>query len=137
MLQHYIIDTQHGELLSDNFYEVDLIQHQYENNFIYTKHNLPWIENPVCTINDKKINIFYDYYDFKINDETNKESRLRLFLKYIKKPELFNGELSKDTEFELSDSVAEELINLTITFVLDNVESSRISTKTNLLKLES
>nr|DAP32973.1 MAG TPA: hypothetical protein [Caudoviricetes sp.] len=39
--------------------------------------------------------------------------------------------------FELSDSVAEELINLAIIFASDTVESPRLNTKVNLRSFES
>ena len=42
-----------------------------------------------------------------------------------------------NTEFELSDSMAEELINLAIMFATETVESSRLAAKTNIRPLES
>ncbi len=42
-----------------------------------------------------------------------------------------------NTEFELSDSMAEELINLAIIFATETVESSRLAAKTNIRPLES
>lgn len=41
-----------------------------------------------------------------------------------------------NTEFELSDTMAEELISLAITMALENVESTRLQTKLNTLPLE-
>lgn len=43
---------------------------------------------------------------------------------------------SNTTNFELSDSMAEELINLAIAFALENVESTRLNTKLNTRGLE-
>lgn len=112
---------------------VILISHEYAKNFMHTKTNLPWIENPVCTIDNNTINIYYDDYSYSSKDPED----YTLWLKYVKKPVLFDSMNTKDVIFELNDSVVEELINLAITFVLDNVESSRLSSKANLLKLES
>lgn len=42
-----------------------------------------------------------------------------------------------NTEFELSDTMAEELINLAITMALETVESTRLQTKLNTNTLES
>lgn len=42
-----------------------------------------------------------------------------------------------DTLFELSDEMAEELINLAIVFALENVESTRLQSKVQTLPLES
>lgn len=43
---------------------------------------------------------------------------------------------SDTIEFELSDQMAEELINLAIVFALENVESPRLNTKLNTRGLE-
>ena len=40
-------------------------------------------------------------------------------------------------QFELSDSMAEQLISLAITYALENVESPRLSPHTQLRGLES
>lgn len=42
-----------------------------------------------------------------------------------------------NTPFELSDEMAEELINLAIAFALENVESTRLQSKIQTLPLES
>ena len=44
---------------------------------------------------------------------------------------------SDTVEFELSDQMAEELINLAIAFALENVESTRLNTKLNTRGLEA
>lgn len=44
---------------------------------------------------------------------------------------------SNIVEFELSDQMAEELINLAIAFALENVESTRLNTKLNTRGLEA
>jgi hypothetical protein len=44
---------------------------------------------------------------------------------------------SDTVEFELSDQMAEELINLAIVFALENVESPRLNTKLNTRGLEA
>lgn len=118
---------------NNNIENVILVPHAIAKNFIHTDNNMPWIENPVCVIQDNKINIFYD--DYKHNKVTN-TGYFKLLLTYIKNPILFAPN-SLTTEFELNDSVVEELINLAITFVLNTVESSRLTANTNLLKLES
>lgn len=41
-----------------------------------------------------------------------------------------------NTKFELSDTMAEELINLAVAMALENVESTRLQTKLNTLPLE-
>ena len=80
----------------------------------------------------KRINILYDIFGGKVNDAD-------LILTYIQKHVPFVTALmqNKNPKFELSDSMAEELINLAIVFAAENVSSPRISTKLNTLSLES
>ena len=62
-----------------------------------------------------------------------------LTLIYLRKPAKFvNGDdVDKVSDFELNDSMAEELINLAIIMSLDIVESSRLNSKSQLSALES
>lgn len=46
-------------------------------------------------------------------------------------------EFSNTQQFELSDSMAEELINLAIIFATNTVESQRMQQQVSLLNLES
>lgn len=46
-------------------------------------------------------------------------------------------EFSNNVEFELSDTMAEELINLAIVMATNTVESSRLQQQVSLLNLES
>lgn len=46
-------------------------------------------------------------------------------------------EFSNTTEFELSDTMAEELINLAIVIATNTVESQRLQQQVSLLSLES
>ena len=58
---------------------------------------------------------------------------------YIHKPKKFieGDTITKDTQFELTDSMAEELINLAIIMSLEIVESTRLESKTKTSVLES
>lgn len=42
-----------------------------------------------------------------------------------------------DTQFELSDTMAEELINLAIVFATNTIEASKLQSQISLLNLES
>ena len=48
-----------------------------------------------------------------------------------------NVDFSSTTQFELSDQMAEELINLAITFATEITQSPRLQTKLNTSYLES
>lgn len=109
-----------------------LVTHDNAQNFKSSSVNLPWIQNPVAYIESKTIHILYDIIN---NNPTE------LFLTYIKKPNKFALENDlcdfTDTQFELSDTVAEELISLAIVLATKIVESPRFTTEVQSRPLES
>lgn len=144
----YIID---GEIeIKGSVTSHDDIDHQYENivfvshdiakKFRATKTNLPWVEQPVGCIENNNVVIYVDPMDVQYNGAQSKAE-----FTYIKRPAKFaigQGLSVTDydfgqTKFELSDSMAEELINLAIIMSTEIVESSRLATKANTRPLES
>ena len=144
----YIID---GEIeIKGSITSHDDIDHQYENivfvshdiakKFRATKTNLPWVEQPVGCIENNNVVIYVDPMDVQYNGAQSKAE-----FTFIKRPAKFavgQGLSVTDydfgqTEFELSDSMAEELINLAIIMSTEIVESSRLATKANTRPLES
>ena len=107
---------------------VKLVTHEIAQKYMYTVHNKPWIEQPVCYIEGDNIIVLID----------ERHTAGNLLLTYIKKPIMF-GEEEQDGDiiFELSDTVAEELINLAIVLGAETVESPRQTTRQNLRPLES
>ncbi len=114
---------------------VELVSHEDAEKFKATTTNLPWIHTPVCFIEDNKIHILVDCRKYRdITSLTNFD------LTYIKKPISFiNNDQPRfdDTQFELTDTMAEELINLAIMLSTEIVESQRQQTKTAFRPLES
>ena len=144
----YIIDGQIE--IKESISSHDNKSHQYENivfvshdiakKFRATKTNLPWVEQPVGCIENNNVVIYVDPMDVQYNGAQSKAE-----FTYIKRPAKFavGQGLSVsdydfgDTKFELSDSMAEELINLAIIMSTEIVESSRLATKANTRPLES
>ena len=108
---------------------------------------MPWIKEPVAFIEDNKLNVVYDPISGGMSD---------VIITFIRKPNKFvkgledieniegavscfdwTGETPDEYEFELNETAAEELINLAITFALENVESQRLNTKLNTRGLEA
>lgn len=120
-----------------DFENVELINHAYASKFRCTSSNLPWIETPVAYINNNKIHVLLDPIKLKNGVYNN----ISLNVTYIKEPAKFvhdpNSQNNVDPDFELSDTMAEELINLAIVFATENVESPRLQTKSSILTLES
>lgn len=117
-----------GKLVTTN-----LVNHEIAKNFMHTATNRPWIKNSVCYIEGDNLIVLYDDYSHKnVGD---------LQLTYIKQPDKFvdhiNGKTFDDTQFELNDTMVEELISLAIIMSLETVESPRLQTKLNTKALES
>lgn len=104
--------------------------------------NMPWVKTPVCYIENDMITVVYD--------PLNKPKCDLLQLTYIRKPNKFAKDLSSfegttsyfmgaggNVQFELNETMAEELISLAISFALENIESPRLNTKLNMRGLES
>lgn len=117
-----------GKLVTTN-----LVNHEIAKNFMHTATNRPWIKNSVCYIEGDNLIVLYDDYSHKnVGD---------LQLTYIKQPGKFvdhiNGKTFDDIQFELNDTMVEELISLAIIMSLETVESPRLQTKLNTKALES
>lgn len=118
---------------------VKLVSHDDANAFKITDINFPWVKMPVAYVEEDKIKVLVDIN--VVNSTSNKD----LYMTYIKKPSKFatgKGTSQSDydfgeTKFELSDTMAEELINLAIIMSTEIVESSRLSTKLNTRPLEA
>ena len=108
---------------------VSLINHRLAQRFRGTSTNIPWISNPVSFVENDNIHVLIDSYKHN--------SIERFSATYIKKPIMFTATMFNDTPFELSDTMAEELISLAVTFALENVESTRLQSKTSTLQFES
>lgn len=144
----YIIDGQieiKGSITShdkkDHQYEnIVFVSHDVAKKFRATKTNLPWVEQPIGCIENNNVIIYIDPMDVQYNGAQSKAE-----FTYIKRPAKFavgQGFSANDydfgnTKFELSDSMAEELINLAIIMSTEIVESSRLTTKANIRPLES
>ena len=95
---------------------------------------MPWIKEPILSIEGNRIYLLIDQYAY-----SKSEGTLDLTLIYIRKPKKFvNGEdIDRTSDFELTDSMAEELINLAILMSLEIVESTRQESKSKMTVLES
>lgn len=112
---------------------VILLNHNLANKFKVTDTNMPWLKQPVAYMEGDMINVLFDPYKHK------NAFPFTLNVTYVKIPIKFVGniEKAKSIEFELSDSMAEELINLAIVIATETVESPRFQTKSSTLSLES
>ena len=115
---------------SDNLARVDLISHLDAKKFKRTIDNDPWMRNPVCYMENNGIHVLTTTFapqnnigDFNVT--------------YVKTPIKFDFENSASVDFELNDSMAEELINLAIIMAQKTVEDSRLGANIQTRPLES
>lgn len=108
--------------------------HVVAQKYRATSTNMPWIKEPILSIEGNRIYLLIDQYAYSKSKGT-----LDLTLIYIKKPKKFivDGNIDKNSDFELTDSMAEELINLAILMSLETVESPRQESKSKTMVLES
>mgnify|MGYP006935953611 CR=1 FL=1 len=120
--------------------QVRLVSHEDAANFMATSTNMPWIDHPVIYIDGDKIHLLVDSYEHYTSPGS-----MSFKLTFIKKPKKFAiGDGITDssydfgsTEFELSDTVAEELISLAVLMATEVVESPRLNSKINTRSLEA
>ena len=129
--------------------QIKLVSHDMATKFFASPHNIPWVKDPVCYIEDKKLHVIYD--------PINKPLINQVDVVYIKIPNTFvkdlskysganyasyfdwngTGDLPEDYYFECNSTMAEELVSLAVAFALENVESARLNSKLNMRGLEA
>lgn len=102
--------------------------------FTRSSYNKPWSKTPMYYIYNKELHI--------LTRDINNIKKIinNISYKYIQNPKKFTSDtdISKSTViFELSDTMAEELINLALIMATEVVESPRLQTKVQMRGLES
>lgn len=122
--------------INHNKIPTNFITHEDAKKFKGSYNNLPWIKEPMLYLENDYFHVLYDTFQFKSFPEKSE-----LFVTYIKIPNVFQylseDENSKNLEFELGNSVAEELINLAIIMATDITQSPRMQSKLQIRPLES
>lgn len=129
-------------VLSDSagtFESAKQIQSKYMYKFMSTINNKPWSKSAMYCVQGNKIILIKGKL---VDDVINRGFSVEFVYTYIKYPQKFadkTNRLSQQTniDFELSDGMAEELINLALVMSTEIVESPRMQTKAQLRGLES
>lgn len=135
----YVIHVMFQVEGEQQFESAKQIQSKYMYKFTNSINNMPWSKSAIYCIQGNRI----------IHIKGNLERRgffgvknIKAIYTYIKYPQKFadkTNRISQQTniQFELSDSMAEELINLALVMSTEIVESPRMQTKAQLRGLES
>lgn len=131
---HAIVGDEGG-----TFESAKQIQSKYMYKFMSTVNNKPWSRSTMYCVQDNKIILIKGKL---VDDAVNRGFSVDFIYTYIKYPQKFankTNRISQQTniDFELSDSMAEELINLALVMSTEIVESPRMQTKAQLRGLES
>lgn len=109
-----------------------IVSYLKAQDFMATTTNLPWVKQPIGYMQNNELHVIYDSYELQQDTKAT-----RIDVTYIKYPNKFVDSINnKLTEFELSDSVAEEVINMAIVFATETTESQRLNTKVNTRQFE-
>lgn len=118
---------------------VNLTTSLISDKFKETVHNKPWIKQPIMYIQSSDLNdgdeIIHVLVDSKYIDKENLNPQL--YIRGVYMPSTFKGNENNETEFLLSDTVCEELINLAVIFACRNVQDPRLATVVQTKSLEA
>lgn len=118
---------------------VNLTTSLISDKFKETVHNKPWIKQPIMYIQSSNSNdgdeIIHVLVDSRYIDKENFNTQL--YIRGVYMPSTFKGNKNNETEFLLSDTVCEELINLAVIFACRNVQDPRLATVVQTKSLEA
>lgn len=103
---------------------VELVSHEIARNFISTYNNNPWIENPIATIEDNSLIVYIDQLEMT--------GTFTIDITYVKHPTSIANLPSDSGLTEVPEYVQNEIVNKAVQLALDNIESQRIQTKSQL-----
>lgn len=107
---------------------VKLVSHEVAQKFRKTYDNNPWIETPVCVIEDNTIYIYYD-------DISMKSDSYSVDITYIKQPTKVEN-LPATGMDEIPEYMQYEVVNRAVELALEDIESKRVQTKVQLNQLD-
>lgn len=107
---------------------VTLVSHTVAQRFKKTHDNNPWIETPVGVIEDNTLYIYYD--DISMNSNT-----YSVDITYVKYPTKVE-DLPEAGMTEIPEYMQHEVVNRAVELALEDIESRRVQTKTQLNQLD-
>lgn len=103
---------------------VSLIDHETSKRFVETYNNKPWIDIPVAVIENNQLIIYID--------TTSMIGTYTLDITYVKHPTSITNLPSDSGLTEVPEYVQNEVVNKAVQLALDNIESQRVQTKSQL-----
>lgn len=107
---------------------VILVTHEDAQRFKKTHNNNPWIETPVAVIEDNSLYIYYD--DISMNS-----TNYSVDITYVKQPTKVE-DLPAAGMDEIPEYMQHEVVNRAVALALEDIESQRVQTKSQLNQLD-
>lgn len=105
-----------------------LVSHEDARKFLRTYNNDPWIDTPVVTLEDNQLKVMIDTYTM--------EAPYTIDLTYVSFPPMIDSNSPTTDITVVPDRVLYEIINRAVLIALDNVESRRVETKSQINNLQ-
>ena len=105
-----------------------LLSHEDARRFLKTYNNDPWIDTPVVTLEDNQLKVMIDTYTMK--------APYTIDLTYVSFPPIIDSNSSTTDITVVPDRVLYEIINRAVLIALDNIESRRVETKSQINNLQ-
>lgn len=112
----------------DNKANVILVKHEDAQRFKMTHSNNPWIDIPVGTIEDNNLYVYYDSINMQADTYT-------VDITYVKYPTMVD-ELNGANMTEIPEYMQYEMVNRAVELALEDIESRRVQTKSQLNQLD-
>ena len=118
---------------------VQLLTSVIADKFKETAHNKPWLKEPIMYVQQTNATSTKPTCIHILIDSGNtKKIGKYLYIRGVMMPISFAKQTSQDTtQFPLSDTVCEELINLAVIFACRNVQDPRLATVVQTKSLEA
>lgn len=112
----------------NNSANVQLVSHEVAQRFRQTHDNNPWIETPVCVIEDNTLYVYYDTISMQ-------SDLYSIDITYIKEPTKIQ-DLPPNGMDEIPEYMQYEMVNRAVELALEDIESKRVQTKNQLNQLD-
>lgn len=103
---------------------VSLVDHETSKRFVETYNNKPWINIPVAVVENNQLIVYID--------TTTMVGTYTLDITYVKHPTSIANLPSDSGLTEIPEYVQNEIVNKAVQLALDNIESQRVQTKSQL-----
>lgn len=107
---------------------VTLVDHQSAKQFKQTYDNLPYIQTPVATIESNDLIIYYDPISMKAQNYF-------VDFTYVKQPTKIE-DLPVEGMVEFPEYMQHEIVNRAVELALEDIESKRVQTKSQLNQID-